>query len=268
MARLSTKVRQDLKALFSNLLRLGGIGGMRDDAIPSFDFGAQIQADADGTVPASRCKFSVDAANNDDLRIGGHIFKFVTALGAADTFTQVKRGVSLAATQQGFIDAVNGVTNANVVPATTPFALAVYADLVDATHVRVRQSTAQGQVPGADGSSAALAPTSIVLAENLTQAGDTWSCLNLNCSGSAAPSGRRTHDEVVITAQMLTYGSFQVELPFTPAKLMWNAVSSTGVLKAVDEAVTISGNAINLVCAGGGGSNWAAGDKFRFLASE
>lgn len=268
MARLSSKVRQDLKSLFSNLLRLGGLGGMRDDAIPSFDFGAQIQADADGTVPASRCKISADATNNDDLRIGGHIFKFVTSLGAADTFTQVKRGVSLAATQQGFIDAVNGTASANVVPALTPFALAVYADLVDATHVRVRQSSAQGAVPGGDGSTAALAPTSIVLAENLTQAGDTWSCLNLNCSGSAAPSGRRTHDKVTITAQMLTNGSFQVELPFTPTKLLWGAVTSAGVLKAVDEAVTISGNAINLVCAGGGGSNWAAGDEFRFLASE
>lgn len=263
--RLSVKVKQDLKEIWNKIMRSGGIGGYREDALPSFDFGEQISADSDGIISSGRCKISVDPSNNDTITIGGHVFKFLTTLVAANTYTQVKRGTSLAVTLAALVDAINGVTNAAVVVATTPFTLAVYADAVDSTHLRIRQSSAQG-VSALE----ALAPASVTLASSLTTSGDVWQATNMNVTGqSASSSQRRVLGKVTITAEMITYGKLEIDLPFTASRLLWDGVSSSFVKRAVNEAVTYNGaSIITLTLAGGASPNWQAGDLFTFLASE
>lgn len=262
--RLTSYSKQVIQTLFTTLLRGAAGGAYRDDALAGIDFGEQLQTNSDGIIASARLKFSVDAANTDTVTIGGHEFRFLTTLIAATTYTQVKRGTSLAATQASLINAINGVTDATVVPHTTPHTLKLYADLVDATHIRVRQSETQGAVP-----LASAAATSVTLAEGLTQAADIWNCANVNVSGQAPTTGqRRVHGRVTITAAMVTYTSFQIELPFTISRLNWDSYASTGIKRAVDEAVTFSGAVITLALAGGGSPNWQAGDIFDFIAAE
>lgn len=262
--RLSLKIKQNLKSLLETLIQGAAGGGYRPEALASFDLGEQLDSHADGVISSARLKFSVDAANNDTVTLNGHVFKFLTALVTADTFTQVKRGTSLAATQASLINAINGVTDATVVKATTPFTSLVCADLVDATHIRLRQSETQGAVP-----LAAQAPVSFTLAQSMTQAGDVWNCANMNVSGQAATVGQRqVHGRVTITAAMRTYGSFQIEVPFTVGRLLWDGYTSAGIKRAIDEAVTFSGNVITVTTAGGSAPNWQANDVFDFIAAE
>lgn len=215
----------------------------------------------EGVVPAARCAFSANPANNDTLTIGGKTFTFKTTLIAATTTTQVKRGGSAAVTLASLLDAINGVTNANVVKDTTPFTLSVLADAVSATVLRLRLANAQGGSPIA-GVSATMA-----LAASITGGAAAWSAANLNVSGKA-PSDSCSLSTVAITAAMVTNASFQVELPFTPTSVLAFVTASTGVQRASTDAVTISGNAISIALGGGASPAIQAGDLVTILACE
>lgn len=213
-----------------------------------------------GVVPAARLKMSVNPSDADTISIGGSSFTFKTSLAAATTTTQVKIGANLAATNATLLNAINGVTDTNVVANTTPFAASVVADSPDSTHVRIRLASSRG------GNAVAGVATSTALASTLTTSGDIWNCANLNVSGKAETDNKLAVGSVAITAAMITYGSFDVELPFTPSAFTWNGTASTGVPRAINEAITISTNALHLVFAGGASPNWQAGDIFRFTA--
>lgn len=214
-----------------------------------------------GVVPAARLAFATDASNNDTITIGGHTFKFLTTLVAADTFTQVKRGTSAAQTLADLVKAINGTSSTNVVQATTPFSKSVVADAVG-TSLRIRLADARGGNPIAGVSA------SIALAEALTPAGDIWNCANLNVSGKDPGDSQCSLSAFTVTAAMVTNGSFQLELPFTPTIVSAQVRSSAGVLRSIDEAVTISSNAINFAMAGGASPNLQAGDVVAVLALE
>lgn len=213
-----------------------------------------------GVVPAARLAFATDASNNDTITIGGHVFKFLTTLVAANTFTQVKRGTSAAQTLADLVKAINGTSSTNVVQATTPFSKTIVADAVG-TSLRIRWADARG------GNPKAAVSDSIALAEALTPAGDIWNCANLNVSGKA-PASQSCLASFAVTAAMVTNGSFQLELPFTPTEFVVWVRSSAGVLRSSDEAVTISSNALSFVMAGGGSPNLQATDVVTVLATE
>lgn len=214
---------------------------------------AEFESISNGVVPAARLAFSVNPSNNDTITIAGSSFTFKTSLGAATTTTQVLIGASAAATLADLLNAINGVADANVVPNTTPFALSVVADAVTATVLRLRKAISQGgnPVPGTVGST--------TLAASITTGASAWSCANLNASGRFS--------RVTITSGMISNGSFQIELPFTPSSVAWTMTSSAGVLRSITDAITISGNAINVALAGGASPATQAGDLFNFTAA-
>lgn len=213
-----------------------------------------------GVVPAARLAFATDASNTDTVTIGGHEFRFLTTLVAANTYTQVKRGTSAAQTLADLVKAINGTASANVVQATTAFSKTVLADAVG-TSLRLRWATARGGLPLAGVSD------SIALAEALTPAGDIWSAADLNVSGKAPSSGQASLSVLTVTAQMVTNGSFQVELPFTPTIAHAFVTASTGVQRASTDAITISSNAVNVALGGGASPAIQAGDLVMILAA-
>lgn len=216
-----------------------------------------------GEVCAARLNMATDPSNADTVTIGGHVFKFLTTLIAADTTTQVTRGVSAAATRAAFIDAINGTANVLVVPATTPHTLALLADEVDTSRVRIRQASSKG------GSVRIAAPTSVAVSESLTNASDVWDCANMNETG-CAPGLACQMVRRAITATMITATKTHFEFPFTPTKFVASVKLSTGghrVLDA-DDLFTISGNAIKLTLAGGAAPDIQATDIVQLWASE
>lgn len=213
-----------------------------------------------GVIPSARLNFATNPTNNDTVTIGTKTFTFKTSLVAATTTTQVKILGSAALTLAAFLDAINGVTNANVVLDTTPFTTSIVADAVTATVMRIRKASTQG------GTAIAGTFTSTALSETLTAVADIWNCANLNVSGKAEVDAKFTAGQFAITAQMLTNTSYQVELPFTPTAFMAFVTSSTGVQRASTDAVTISGNAINVALGGGASPAIQSGDLIRFWA--
>lgn len=217
------------------------------------EFGAEANNASSGVIPAARVAFSANPANNDTIAIGGTTFKFVTALGSAAAQVQVLIGASAAATLASLLSAINNVTSdVTWVQATSPFALLVVADAVTATVLRLRKATAQG------GAAVAGTVASTALTASVTGGASAWSVANLNASGR--------FPKVVITAAMITNGSFQAELDYTPSAVAWTVTSSVGVLRSITDAVTISANAINIALAGGASPATQAGDILSFFA--
>jgi hypothetical protein len=212
-----------------------------------------------GVYASARLIMSAAPANNDTITIGGHVFKFLTTLVAANTYTQVKIGTA-AATCADLVKAINGTSSTNVVQATTQFAKAVLADAVASTTLRLRWATARG------GSALAGVADSIALAESITDAADIWNCANLNVAGKAPADYQCAEASFTVTAQMVTNGSYQLELPFTPTIFSVYVTSSTGVLRSSNEAIVISGNALSFTMAGGASPNLQAGDIVNVFA--
>lgn len=214
-----------------------------------------------GVIPSARLHFSAIPTDTNTVTIGGHVFKFLTVLVAANTFTQVKRLGSAALTLAAFIDAINGVANANVVQATTPFAKSIVADAPVATALRIRLASARGGLPITGVSD------SIALSETLADVTDIWNCGNLNVSGQtdAAPQ-QYTPTKIAITAEMITAGSFDTELAFTPGQMQVTVMSATGAVLVTDDLITISGSHVHIALAGGVAPNLQATDEVHITA--
>lgn len=210
-----------------------------------------------GVVPAARCAFSANPANLDTITLGGHEFRYVTTLGAATTHTQIMVLGSAALALAATLDAINGVTNASVVQATTPFAGLVVADAATATVLRLRKALTRGGLPD-------TGTASLTLAASITGGASAWSITNLSAAG-----GKDVTDQDVsvfsltVTAAMVTATGFNIELPFTPTVVHWTAYTSAGVPRATTDNVTISGNSLLVAMAGGAAPALQATDTVR-----
>ncbi len=229
----------------------------RNAAAPYTDSGLMS---SEGVIPAARLVFITDASDGDTITIGTKTFTFKTTLIAATTTTQVKRGTSAAATLGALIHAINGVTDALVVPDTTPFSASIVADAVTATVLRIRKANVQG------GSPIAGTVAATTLSETLTPAASIWSAADLSVSGKAATDSKFAMCQMAVTAAMVTNASFQVELPFTPTCVLLFVTGSTGVQRASTDAQTISGNAVSIALGGGASPAIQAGDLLRIVA--
>jgi hypothetical protein len=200
-----------------------------------------------GSIPASRMAYSANPANNDTITIGGHVFKFVTSLAAANTFTQVKVLGSAALSLAALLDAINGVTNtANVVQATTPFSASVIADAVTATSLRLRLAASRGNraIAGVSGS--------LVLAASITAGAAAWSIANLNAYGKVNTDAQRGEATITITSAMITATAIDIEFPFPVGGFQVQALTSTGAARyTVADLFTASGNAVHVALDGG-----------------
>ncbi len=219
-----------------------------------------------GVIAAARMAASVNPTAADiACTIGGVQFKVVAALGAADTTVQVLREASAALTYANLVDAINGASgtkNTKWKEATTAFASPVLAELVTATVLRLRNAAARG------GKATASVPASTALLAAVTGGASAWSVANLNAAGGKALTDQDMALAVVtITAAMMTNTSFQLELDFTPTFVLPQCLVA-GVVTVRTDAITISGNAINIALPGGGGTHYAAGDVLYFLIGK
>lgn len=209
-----------------------------------------------GTIPSARLKLATNPTANDTVTIDGHVFKFVAALGAADTFTQVKILGSAALTRAAFVKAINGTAAVtDWKEATTPFDAAVVADAIDTDKVRLRLADERGGSAVA----AAKADADLAVAETLTAGADVWDRANLEETGQA-DALTVAISSVTITAQMVTAGKVYIEFPFTPLDFTFTAKSALGVVRATDDLIAIEGNAIKIPLAGGSSPNLQATD--------
>jgi len=274
--RINSIIRRLAVALTSNSANVASLDSSTNDlSLENIAGALQVQRSTgrnfglltqEGVIPAARMAFSANPTNGNVFQIGTATFQFVTNLAAATTYTQIKILGSAALTLAATLDAINGVTNANVVQGTTfatQFADAtkyIVADAVTATVLRIRKAATQGgaAVPGT--------VASLALTCTITAGASAWSAANLNVSGKLATDALATHGAVTITAAMVTNASFQVELPFTPTVVFAFVKSSTGVQRASTDAVTISGNAINIALGGGASPAIQANDVVTFFA--
>lgn len=209
-----------------------------------------------GTIPSARLNLATIPTTTNTVVIGGHTFKFIAALGAVEAATQIKIG-TLAQCQSRFIDAINGVTNADVVKGTVPFAKPVVADLIDTTRIRVRYAAIQGG--DATAATKGTAAANIAVSETLANAADVWDRVNLNLTGES-DSNRFAVSTIAITAAMITAAKVYVEFEWTPLDVSWVAHSAAGVILPASDAVTIEGNAVKIALAGGAAPSLVAGD--------
>jgi len=234
----------------TKLVRATAIAAKLTDFDTALDLSDGIRIGS-GTIPSARLLMTTAPTDTDTIGIGGHTFTFLAVLIAAGATTQVKIGTA-AQTRTRLLHAINGVTDANVVPATTPHTVAVVADEIDTNHVRVRKATAKGGT-----ATTASKATSIALAEALTAVGDTWDRANLNETGKAA-NGKTATSSIAITAAMIANGKVHIEFPFTPTDLSYTVQSATGGTLPCTDLVTIEGDAAKIALAGGVAPNLVA----------
>ncbi len=136
------------------------------------------------------------------------------------------------------------------------------ADAVSATVLRIRKANARG------GTAIAGTVSATTLAASITAGASAWSVADLAATGKAATDMKCSLFQFAITAAMVTNGSMQFELPFTPTAFSAFVTGSTGVQRASTDAVTISGNAINVALAGSASPAIQAGDLLRVWAIQ
>lgn len=209
-----------------------------------------------GTVPSARLNMATNPTTTNTVVIGGHTFTFLTALAAAGATTQIKIGASAAATRALLIKAINGVADAtNITPATVPHTVAVVADEIDTSRVRVRLADAKGGT--AIAAAKAAGGSSIAVSETLAAAADVWDRTNLNLTGHV-PAGKFAMSTVAITAAMIAAGKVYLEFEFTPTEVMWQSRSAVGVPLLSNDDVVIEGNGVKIALAGGVAPNLVA----------
>lgn len=224
---------------------------------PYVDQGIMAQR---GIIPAARLTAGTPV-NANVFQIGAGTYQFVTALTTIQTYTQIKVLGTAALSQAAAVNAINGAVDANVVQGSTVTVEKIVADLVSANLIRIRLADARGgnAIPG------------VALTTALTATiggGGVWSVANLISVGKLASDCHVTEGSVTITAGMVTAAAYQVELPFTPTAFFAFVASSAGVQRASTDAVTISGNALNIALAGGASPAIQAGDTVYFRAIE
>lgn len=242
------------------------------------DLGEQIQNVREGAVPSVRVSIATNPSNNDTVTVGGHVFKFVSSLGAANTYTQVKIGGAVATSRATLVKALNGVADSdNIVEGTTTFVAAaaaagwgLVADAPSGAIVRLRE-VASSRYHGQAAYAVAKDPSSIAVSEAFTDTTDTWSHANMNETGHA-PGRKFASGKVTITAAMRTFGSHTIDLGFTPdaKSLIADVRSSANVKRAVDEALAVDASAktITITLAGGSSPNFQANDVLSWWISE
>ncbi len=237
-------------------------------AITPAALGSTIQVRDLGAFASVPLLFGGQPANDETVVIGGHTFIYKTVLIAAFAQTQIQIGASVDEDLANLADAINGVVNAKVRQATVPFALLLRGDDIAATDellLMVAATRGGVAVVGASGS--------VALATTVTLA--VWGATNLNAAPGAASGQRQQHrGRLVLTAEMVAYGSARVYLPFLPTDADLAVQDSTGASVVRDEVwATAAADAglpaalvakLTVTLAGGAGPNFQAGDALNY----
>lgn len=219
-----------------------------------------------GCIPGSRMAASVNPTANDTIAIGSTTFKIVAALGAAAAQVQVLRNGTTATTYANLVNAINGDAaskNVTWVEATTPFAAAVVADMVQATQLRLRMATARG------GKAMAGVSGSIALTAAITGGASAWSVANLNQSGKSPADCNQAYGQITVTAAMITNTFVDIELPFQPILQDIYVIDPTGLQRFITDQVTIPANqqCLHVALPGGAAPHVQANDIIVYWAA-
>ena len=215
-----------------------------------------------GVIGSARLRLATAPTADDDVPIGGHVYKFVAngTLGPQVVETQIELSAPavVATDRANLIDAINLIVNPAIVPGSGAQPR-LFADLVDTDKVRVRTS----DVPGGS-----IKPTnvSIPVSTNLTSPADRWNCDNTNLTGRNQTIQWYSTGKVEITTEMIAAGEMNIELPFSPIILTVSVYDSSGVPITVDQAVRRQVLGIQIRLAAGGPPHFAVGDILHFVA--
>lgn len=229
-----------------------------------------------GSIPVAVLNVATNPTAADTIGIGDDTYEF-RGSGADlsdDAFIAVEIAGSAADTRDNLVDAINAVDADNAHPtifqtdSTTP-ALANGTENVLATETGTTVVVQGANAPGGD---AAAGSPSIVLAESLTNASDTWDVgnVNLNTLAGVAKSSRQTvTTELVITSAMITAGTIRIDLAFQPTHYTWQARQDTGEIRhSVNDIVVPASNGFSVTLNGGGSPDVQNTDVLTVVAYE
>lgn len=195
-----------------------------------------------GIIPSAFLQLYGNPVDGNNITIGGHEFRFLTALTAPTSYTQVLIGASASYTRLSLVDAINGVSDPTVVQAITPFNEKVISDIMG-TLVRISLAHARGVAPAIVGVAPSIPLTAVL------EGGLVWDCANLNVSGASECLLPVACGQVIITAEMLAAGAKFVSLPFTLNKLkaLITVIDGTSlVVKTVSDQFGYIGNVFQI----------------------
>lgn len=180
---------------------------------------------------------------------------------------------SAALTQANLIAAINATVAGNAHPTifeidTVTPALANGTANVKATAVSTSILVQHARYPGGE---VIASDASLTVAETITDAANVWvyGNVNFNTLGGHAPGKRSSHAAVVITAAMITAGTYPVRLPFTPTAFQVQVRTSAGAVRAVGtDSFAVAAGAVVLTLAGGSAPNVQPTDVVTVVAFE
>jgi hypothetical protein len=175
-----------------------------------------------GAYAANLMTFSDIAYNNEEVVIAGHTFRYVNALAAANTFTQILVGADIGTAALRLEHAINGVADVGVVQATVPFTGNFTAYYNSVTGVDVWLFAAASH----NGPIVPRATTTAAVSTTVGSGIGGWMMANMSSAPGVTPGIRPVHrGQVTITAAMLALGSMQVLVPFVPVNAIFSFIS-------------------------------------------
>lgn len=184
-----------------------------------------------GAFPGARLNMPVtQPSNGQNVTLGFGTFRFVTTLGAPETSQfQIQISGSIDQDQINLADAINGVTNAAVVPQTDPFEDNIVAIPKSGVGVYLFESTVRGGIPTCMGS------FSYPLGTTITNA--FWSLADLSASDGSQPRVLFSRSGVfTVTAEAIAAGLYQLFLPFYPLSCTITVRDAGNVVRTREEA--------------------------------
>lgn len=193
-----------------------------------------------------------------------NVLRLASNVADAETFTIGSRVYEIDTAAQSTITAGNIRVNCNagVTPtlASAAIVLAINNN-ADSEVVAAAISVNEILIWSKDGKGSPLACT-----ETLAGANNGWAAAAMFASGSTTNNPGMAMAARVPTAVEVAVGNIHFRFPFAPVSAMAAVrVTATGVLKAHDGALTISGNRVTLDNAGT--TDWAATDTVTVIAS-
>lgn len=191
------------------------------------------------------------------VTIGANVFEFRASTppaGGTAGRIWLYQGADSAASRAAFIDAINGVVDAARITYDGALTITFLATAgVTLGDVIIRSAATAG---------GAVVPSAVAtaVAETLATGTDVWD--QATCYGGFAQAHTQSvATTVTLTADMIAKANLQVQFGFTPTHCVL-----VNRMRPQNEAVTIVGNAVNLVLAGGATPNNQAADVIDVIA--
>lgn len=200
------------------------------------------------------------AVEGNTVTIGGDVYEFRASTppaGGTAGRTWVYNGANSAASRANLIKAINGTVDAAVVTPKTGGPTEKFLAVAGVTlgDIIIISATASGGTITPSG-------TATACADGLDTATDIWD--QATCYGGLAAGQKQVGmATVTLLAAHIAKGNAQIYFPFTVRTAIL-----VNRMRPQNEAVTVSGNYVQVVCAGAGSPNNQANDVIDVIAFE